>query len=887
MVKRLMGSLKSLVAGKRMEREIDDEILFHVERMTEENVRRGMDPAAARTDALRRFGGVEKTKEEVRETDRAALLETIVQDFRYGLRALRKNPAYATAAVLTLALGIGANTAIFSVVHGVLLQSLPYGGGDRLVRIQVDAPGGGITDGAFSPLEIADLQTQARSLESVAEYHSMWFVLLGRPEPERVQTGVVSSHFFDTMGVKPILGRTFAPGEDAHGAEAVLILSHEYWMRSFGGDPKVVGQVFRMNDRPHTVIGVLPPIPGYPDENDVYMPVHACPFRSDPRIENDRNSGMLRAFARLKPGATLAGAQEGPRGSRRPHGEGQPRQLPGYDQDDAETDAPARGAHAPGAADLPHARGHRRARAPHRLRQRREPDALASRAPGARDGPALGARRQKGRLARQLLTESVAVALVGGALGLAVAIAGRQLLVLFAARFTPRAAEIAIDGPVLLFTFGVSLVAGIGLGLIPALSSRRSLVSALQDGRDPAAAAPGRLRMRNALIVAQVAISFVLLAGAGLMLRTLWKLRQIDPGFKTERVLTSRLDLNFTRYRERDKQLDFNDRLLSKLATEPGVVTAALAGRFPLAEGGPSSGRFRIDGRPPVAEETLPRADFQRVSADYFKTIGVPVLQGRGVADADRDNAPRIAVINRTMAAHYWPDKTPIGERLGVNGNAPGEIDWLTIVGVSGDVRQYGLAKPPVDQVYVSLMQYPGLSTACLVRTTAEPKALTAAVRNAVHAIGPEQPVDRFRTLEEMHENALDMPRLTAVLLAAFAGLALVITATGIAGVISFTVGQRRQEFGIRMALGALPGSVVRMVLRQGMRLVLLGLAIGVAGAFVLSRLFASLLYETAPSDPPTYLAVALVLGLVAAVACFVPARRATTVDPMVVLRNA
>jgi predicted permease len=887
MLKRLIGSLKSLVAGKRMEREIDDEILFHVERMTEENVRRGMDPGAARTDALRRFGGVEKTKEEVRETDRAALLETILQDFRYGLRALRKNPAYATAAVLTLALGIGANTAIFSVVHGVLLQSLPYGGGDRLVRIQVDAPGGGITDGAFSPIEIGDLQTQARSLQGVAEYHSMWFVLLGRPEPERVQTGVVSSHFFDTMGVKPILGRTFAKGEDAHGAEAVLILSHDYWMRSFGGDPKVVGQVFRMNDRPHTVIGVLPPIPGYPDENDVYMPVHACPFRSDPHIENDRDSGMLRAFARLTPGATLAGAQKDLADLAARMAKDNPGSYPASIKMTLrpmplreELTRQARPTFLMLAATvglvLLIACANVANLTLSRLVRREREMALRS---------ALGA--GKGRLARQLLTESVAVALVGGALGLAVALAGRQLLVLFAARFTPRAAEIAIDGPVLLFTFGVSLVAGIGLGLIPALSSRRSLVSALQDGRDPAAAAPGRLRMRNALIVAQVAISFVLLAGAGLMLRTLWKLRQIDPGFKTERVLTSRLDLNFTRYRDREKQLDFNERLLSRLAAEPGVVTAALAGRFPLAEGGPSSGRFRIDGRPPVAEETLPRADFQRVSADYFKTIGVPVLQGRGVADADRDNAPKVAVVNKTMAAHYWPGKSPIGERIGVNGNAPEEIDWLTIVGVSGDVRQYGLAKPPVDQVYVSLMQYPGLSTACLVRTSSEPKALTAAVRNAVHSIGPEQPVDRFRTLEEMHANALDMPRLTAVLLAAFAGLALVITATGIAGVISFTVGQRRQEFGIRMALGALPGSVVRMVLRQGMRLVLLGLAIGVAGAFALSRLFSSLLYETTPSDPPTYLAVAAVLGLVAAVACFVPARRATTVDPMVVLRNA
>jgi len=497
---------------------------------------------------------------------------------------------------------------------------------------------------------------------------------------------------------------------------------------------------------------------------------------------------------------------------------------------------------------------------------------------------ALGAGRA--RLARQLLTESVVVAVLGGALGLGVAAAGRQLLVVFAARFTPRASEIAVDGPVLLFTLAVSILAGVGLGLIPALSSRRSLVSSLQDGRDPASSAPGKLKMRNFLIVAQVAISFVLLAGAGLMLRTLWKLRQIDPGFRSERVLTSRLDLNFTRYREREKQLDFHERVLARLATEPGVVSVALAGRFPLTEGGPANGKFRIEGREAPTPEAQPRADFQRVSEGYFKTIGVPILRGRGIAEADRDEAPKVAVINKTMASHVFPGEDPIGKRLGVQGNTPEETDWLTIVGISGDVRQYGITNPPVDQIYLSLRQYPGLGTACLVRTSSEPLALTRTVRDAVHSIGPEQPVDRFRTLEEMQASAFDMPRLTAILLAAFAGLALIITATGIAGVMSFTVGQRRQEFGIRMALGALPGGVLRMVLGQGMRLVLLGLAIGVGSAFALSRLFSSLLYETTPTDPPTYAAVAAVLALVAAVSCFVPARRATTVDPMVALRN-
>jgi predicted permease len=887
MIRRIVGSIRGLWAGNRVEAELDEELAFHVDRQTEQNVRRGMAPEEARRAALVRFGGIDKVKDESREASRALFFETLVQDVRYGLRSLRKNPGYAAAAVLTLALGIGANTAIFSVVHGVLLQQLPYGGGEKLVRIQVDAPGAGISDGRFAPLEVEDLRTQSRTLESVVEYHSMWFVLLGAAEPERVQTGVVSANYFDVLGVKPILGRTFLPGEDKHGAEAVLVLSHDYFMRAFGGDASVVGRVFRMNDRPHTVVGVLPPIPGYPEDNDVYMPVSACPFRSDPEVENNRDAGMLLAFGRTKPGSTLPNV-------RRDLGEISARLEKDYPKS---YPAAARLAITPQplSEELT-----RRARPTFlmlfgtvglvlllacanvanlslaRLIRREKEMALRS---------ALGAGR--GRLTRQLLTESVLLALVGGALGLVFAAAGRGLLVHFAQRFTPRASEIAIDTPVLLFAIAVSLLVGVGLGLIPAMSGRRSLVSALQEGKgEGSATAGGRLGVRNMLIVAQVAISFVLLAGAGLMLRTLWKLSNVDPGFRTERVLTSRLDLNFTRYKTDEERRDFQVRLLERLQSEPGVQSVALSGSFPLNERGPANGRFEIEGRPPVAVEAQPRADFQRVSPDYFKTISVPILRGRSLSDADREGAPFSAVVNQSMARHYWPGEDPVGRRIGVD-NGPERKDWITIVGVSGDVRQYGLADPPVDQIYVSMRQYPGLSTTCLLRTAVEPERMERTVRAAVHTIGPEQPVDRFRTMAEVRSGALDNPRLTAVLLAAFAALALVITATGIAGVIGFSVGQRRREFGIRMALGALPGTVQGMVLKQGMRLVLAGLALGLAGAFVVNRLWAGLLYEVAPSDPITYAAVALGLGAIAAAACLVPARRATAVDPMVALRSA
>ncbi len=667
MRERIAAVFLSLFGRRRLEREMDDEMRFHLDMEIERLTGQGLSPSRARTEALRRFGGVEKTKDDVRDASLAGVLEVLGQDARYTLRALKRNPGFAAAAVLTLALGIGANTAIFSVVHGVLLQALPYGGGERLVRIREEAPGAGVTDGVFSALEMADLASQSHTLESVAEYHGMWFVLLGRPEPERVQTGVVAANFFDVLGVKPLLGRTFLPGEDKHGAEAVLVLSHAYWMRSFGGDPKIVGRVFTMNDRPHTVVGVLPPIPGYPADNDVYMPTSACPFRSSQNAETNRGANFVQAFGRLKPGVSLAAARvdltDLAHRWEKEHAENYP---PGDHFNIAPlslSDELTRGARptflvllgAVGLVLLLACANVTNLTLARLVRRERE---LALRT-------ALGADRR--RLTGQLLTESVLLALLGGGLGLGVAAAAHRLLVFFAARLTPRASEISIDGPVLLFTLGVSLVTGVALGLIPAVAPRKSLLAALQEGGDRASAGRGRLQVRNLLIVAQVAISFVLLAGAGLTLRTLWKLQQVDPGFKTERVLTARLDLNFSRYTSRDKIREFHDRLLERVAHEPGVVSAALAGTIPLNDsGGPNTGNFRVDGRDAPGAPLSRRADFQRVSPDYFSVIGTPMLRGRPVAASDRPDTPAVAIVNETMARHVWPGEDPIGKRIGV-----------------------------------------------------------------------------------------------------------------------------------------------------------------------------------------------------------------------------
>jgi predicted permease len=885
MTTRVMTALRNLRRRSAVESQVDEEMRFHLDMETRKLVERGLSPEEARREALLAFGGVEKHKEASRDATGAPMIETLLQDVRYGIRGLKRNPFFAAAAVLTLALGIGANAAIFSVVHGVFLQALPYGGGERLVRLRQDAPGVNVSDSGFSPVEVADYAARNHTLSGLAEYHSMWFILLGKADPERVQTGVVAANYFDVLGVTPILGRSFRPGEDKPGSEPLLLLSYDYWMRSWGGDPKVVGRALKMNDRIHTVIGVLPPMPAYPDDNDIYMPVSACPFRGRPEVGHDRNARMVQVFARLKPDASVAAARADLGSIGKSLAAQYPGNYPPAGSGFAVTAVSLRDELTLAArptflvlfgivglvlllacanvANLTLAR----------LLKRQKELALRS---------ALGAGRL--RLARQLVTESTLVALAGGALGLLFASGGLRLLVSFAARFTPRAREIAIDGPVLVFALAVALVTGIAFGLIPAVSSRNSLTAALQDGGGRSTSGAGRHRMRSVLIVLQVAISFTLLIGAGLMIRSLWKLQGVDPGFKGGRVLTTRLDLNFSKYMDAARRWAFERQLLERMAGEPGVVTAAIAGSFPLNEtAGPNNGRFEVEGRPAVSDDLRPQAEFQRVSSNYFSTIGVPLLKGRVFSAVDMPETLRVAVVSRSLARRFWETKDPIGARISMDRGKT----WITIVGVAGDVRQYGLAAAPPEEIYVALPQYPTLSGSLLVRTTGSPLALSRIVRQTVHAIDPDQPIDRFQTLEQARSNALASPRLTATLLSLFAALALAVTSAGIAGVMAFTVGERTHEFGIRMALGALPGAVLNLVLREAMALVAAGLALGLVGAHLLARLMSSLLFEVNATDPPTFLAMSVVLVTVALLASFFPARRATTVDPMIALRSA
>jgi predicted permease len=864
---------------------MEKELRFHLEMETEKNIRAGMKPEDARNQAFLSFGGVERFKEECRDVSRFRLVETFWQDLRYGVRILVRNPWFSLLAILTLALGIGANTAIFSVIYGVLLRPLPYQNGSQLVVIRQQAPLAGVDNAGFSVKEISDYREQNQTLAGLVEHHSMTFTLFGGTEPELIQTGVISANFFDAMGVKPLLGRTFLPGDEAHGAEAVLLLSYEFWQRSYRGDPNIVGRVFKMNDRPHTVVGVLPRIPQFPNENDVYMPTSACPTRSSARFRENRNARMMSVFGRLKPGTPLEEARADFSA------------IAGRLQQQYPDSYPQKSGYRAAVTSLREELT-REARPTllillgtaglvlliacanvanlmlSRLMRREREMAVRS---------ALGAGR--GRLIGQLLTESTLLAVVGGVIGTLLAMFTLNLLVDFAARFTPRAAEIRIDGAVLLFTLSVSALTGLAFGLMPALSVKENLVAALKDGSMQSTSGAVRQRMRSTLVVAQVAVSFMLLMGAGLMLRSLIKLQNTHPGFDPERVLAMSVSPNWSKYTTREQYKNFAVRLIDQVKPQPGVLSAAMATNYPLNPSGIASGPFNrnfiIEGQSLAEGELAPQADFRVVSTDYFQTIRMPLVKGRFFTEQDDEGALAIALINQSLARHRWGTDDPLGKRVSFD---RGE-SWVTIVGVVGDIKNYGLNREAVDEIYRPLEQAGGANF-LLVRTPADPTAMARQMRNVIYQIDPETAIDGERTLEDARSESLASPRLTAILLALFAALALAITAAGIAGVMSLSVTQRTHELGIRIALGATQAGVLWMVLRQGMTLVLIGLGIGSLGAFALTGLMSTLLFGVEPTDPLTFLAVSFVLAGAAVVACYLPARRVTLIDPIRALRS-
>lgn len=806
--------------------------------------------------------------------------EHLCDDTAYGVRGIARNPAFAAVVILTLGLGIGANTAIFSVVHGVLMRPLPYKAQDRLVIVKQAAPKIGDDSIGFSVPDFTDFREKTGAFSALSEYHSMWFILLGRPEPERVQTGVVSDNFFDTIGVKPILGRAFLPGEDKQGAAPVLILSHSFWQKSFGSDPNVIGQVFQMNDKPHTVVGVLPPLPAFPNLDQVFMPAAACPFRGGDRVLTNRNGRIIsHVFARLKDGVTLAQAQADAQRVGAELATAYPQNYPvndGYTvriQNIAEaftgrSRAPLFVLLATSAFVLLIACANVANLALSRLVLRDHE--LAMRV-------ALGAGR--GRILQQLITENVLLAILGGIAGLALAAWGLDALKAYASAFLPRADEIRISAPVLVFTAAISLLTGLLFGSWPRLPGAGALFGTLKDGSRGAGAHGGRLR--SLLIVGQVAVSVPLLIGAALAARSLVRLHQVDPGVDTNHVLAASLSLNFTKYNTFEKRLDFWDRNLNEIRRLPAVESVAVSGSLPLNGLANNPSTFSIEHRDTQANSASAAAFVLISSEDYFKTVGQPLIRGRNFLNSDTREAPPVAIINQSLASRYWPAEDPIGQRISFDN---GE-HWATIVGIVANTRSR-IDSEPQDEIHFPLRAGNALNAgAIVVRTHGAPAGLRQELREAIRRVDPQQPVTRIETLEQVRTRALASPTLIATLLGLFALLALVITAAGIGGVLAFSVNQRTQEIGIRMALGASRGAVLGMVLRQGLTLVVLGLAGGTIVALFLVRLMKEVLFGVSPTDPLTFLVVAATLIAVAAIACLMPARRATMVNPITALR--
>ena len=878
-----LRKVRALLRGAKLDRELDAEVRFHIEMETEQYVRRGMAPDAARRLALRSFGPMERLKEETRDARGLSWLEHLAQDVRYGARTLLKNPGFAALAVVTLGLGIGANTAIFSVINGVLLKPLPYANGDRLVLIEQSAPLTSVPAVGVSIKELYDYRAQLASFEGLVEFHQMNFDLLRRGEPDRVSTGVVSPNFFDVLGIAPIVGRTFIETDDDHGADAVLVLSHAYWQTRFGGDRSIVGQVLEMNDRPHTVVGVLPPVPQYPNDVDVYMPTSACPFRAAAERQVDQNRrafSALQVFGLLKPEASpeRAAAEVSTVAER-------------FRQDYPQVYRPSSGFQARTANVLTELTAGAREllwillgttalvlliacanvanlTLARMLRRDRE---LAMRA-------ALGAGRW--RLVRQLLTESTLLALAGGLFGLLFAWSTLDMLTTFVSRFTARTGEIGIDPKVLGFTLLASILTGLIFGTLPALSSRVDLVSTLKSGGKGTSDAGSRGRLQRALIVAQVAVSVVLLVGAALLLLSFYRLQSVDAGYRGDRVLSAEVFGNFTKYRDAQSLRRLYVSVLQRLEGMPGVVSAAVTNAVPLAGIQPGQTRFQIQGRTYDDPDQRPTADVRVASEKYFATLGIPLRRGRVFTELDHDRAAQVAIVNESMVRH-WEGRDPLGAEVSFDNGQ----NWAAIVGVVGDVKSFGLDRDAVAQVYQPLRQTGGIGGRVLVRTTGEPAEAARLIRDAVHGVDPDIPIENVRTLDEIREGSLARPRLAAMLLGVFAALALLVTIAGITGVIATSVSQRTQEFGIRRALGASQRSVLRMVLGQGLMLVALGLLIGIGAGMALSRVLQSYLYRTAPTDPLTFAVVAAAFLTAGTLACLGPAWRATRVNPITALR--
>lgn len=802
---------------------------------------------------------------------------TLLQDLRYGVRMLMKNPGITLIGVITLALGIGSTTTIFSLANGYLLRPLPYPDSEQLVRInEFSAQQRGLIGGVSFP-NFLDWREQNQVFTGISAWTGDGYALTGDGDPEKLPGASVSYNLFEVLGVAPVLGRTFRAEEDRPGNDLVVILAHSLWERRFGAKPDIIGQTITINDRPRTVIGVMPPDFKFPEVAEIWLPL-AIDARFWPRAHHG-----LGCVARLKPGVLLAQAQADMTSVARRIEEQNPFTNKGQgvilvNMRDALVVAGTRDAlltlfgvvalvlliACANVANLLLARAS--------ARQREIAIRLA-----------LGAGRW--RIFRQLLTESFLLGVIGGLFGLALASWSVNLIIAANPEPVPFWMKFNIDNRVLAFTAGISLLTTFIFGTAPALrASRVDLNETLKEGGGRGSSGGSHHRLRRLLVITEVALSLILLISAGLLMRDFLRLQSSNPGFKPENVLTLQLNLPESKYDTQEKRQIFFQDLLERINSLPGVKEAGATSSLPLR--GTWKQRLWVEGFPVLSVEQALTVNTHVITPGYLKAMGVPILMGRDFTHADTVTGMKVAIIDEGMAQEYWPGQSPLGKRIRFSLPEKKNDPWYTIVGVVGNVRNESLSLTPSKSVYLPHAQFSLGGMTLAVRTAAGPESLVGAIRNQVKAMDSNLPVTQMLTMTEVVSRSIFRPRLLAILFGIFAGVALLLASGGIYGVMSYSVSQRTHEIGIRLALGAQRGDVLRLIVVQGMRLIVAGTFIGLAGALALTRLIRSFLTEISPTDPLTFGLIAALLGIVALLACYVPARRATKLDPLIALRN-
>ena len=882
MIRILKRRVYSLLHRSSADAELQREIEIHIQQLAKEAMAAGMTESEARAKALREFGPIEQTKEKCRETRRVGWIQDFVQDLRYGVRMLRESPGFTAVAVLTLALGIGANTAIFSIVDAVLLRSLPYRDPNQLVLMfdvplkRPDALSG------ISYRDFTECRDQNRVFSEMAgnTFHDL--TLTGAGEPSIVNTADVTPEIFPLLNAKPLAGRTLLPEDGKQGAAAVAVLSENLWRNRFGSNPGLIGQSIDLDMRSFTVVGILPASFRYPDgapHQDVWISVMQDPLFGP--LTSQPGVRLLGVIGRLKPDVSLAKAQA----EMNTLSARLAKEFPAQDSGLAIRIKPYRqvvvGNLKSALLILLSAVGLVLLMACANIANLLLSQAT-SRGREIALRIALGASRA--RIVRQLLTESGLLGVAGGVVGVLLAACAVWSLQPFLPSDVVRISSIHVGGPVLAFALLLSLAAALAFGLAPALlATPSSLQTNIKEGGERTGQRRGQ-HVRSFLVIAEVSLAMVLLVAGGLLIRSFALVTSVNPGFDPKNVTEAEVSLPQFQYSTPQQWTAFSNELLARLHAQPGLQDSALAAPLPMDRQGQATFEFSIVGNPPLPPGKSTTANYATVSPDYFRVMRIPLLRGRLFSEQDSPSNPNVAIISETLTRRYFPNQDPIGRQMRF-GFPPNSNVSREIVGVVSDVRDVALSQKPGPMMYVPFAQAPLYGGEVVVRSSLSASSVAAAIRQAVHSIDKDLPVTDVESFPDALGQSISQERFRTFLLGSFGAIALVLAAVGIFGVISYSASQRRREIGIRMALGAQRRDVLRLILGQGAKLALLGLGVGVVFAFLLTRLMASLLYSVSATDPLTFGAVGIVLLGVAVTACYIPARRATRVDPMVALR--